>query len=287
MLKCYACDLSIHARCANVSDSIVSELGEEKGLHFYCDSHRSISVSKLLKTISRLQSFHVELKMLTDQYKEVLEMTSVSELRKIDAVKKPSTASPNPDSLRLHRSKRQYDSSYDHKKNNKRTKNMNDSKSKVSPTSVPSHMEVGESSISVVPSSPIDVSNANQRSFSSVVKQPVLQNRDVEVIEDKVGFSFSAVPPVKKIFVSRLPPDITTEVIKEHILTRLNKADVFLNIIKLPMKEGASYSSMILNVGHNHEVFDKIVSSSFWPPYTIVHEDVPREQRSKNQHLKN
>lgn len=269
MLKCYVCSVNIHATCAKVSDSTANELCEENGLHFYCAAHRSISVSALLKTICRLQSFHVELKMLTDQYKDVLELTSVSELRKLEALYKKIVPNTNTRALRSSTKRQQESSLASNKRAKKNQRNI-----------LPTDSDKVESS------SPCSRIQNNINGSNEILTSAVSAVNEITVEKpsntNENEFGFSAVPPPKKIFVSRLPPDISVDVIRNHVESRLGRSDVFLDIIRLPTRDGSLYSSMILNVGHNLDVFSKVVNESFWPRHTIVHEDIPREQRNKS-----
>uniref|UniRef100_T1GMX2 Uncharacterized protein n=1 Tax=Megaselia scalaris TaxID=36166 RepID=T1GMX2_MEGSC len=94
---------------------MADKISRDRGFHYYCEKHRNISVSELLKKLAKLQSFHVELKLLTDKYKDILEAPVVSDLRKLEKEKltEISTDSPSTNMGRGLRSssKRQVDSS--------------------------------------------------------------------------------------------------------------------------------------------------------------------------------
>lgn len=280
MLKCYACDLKFHASCANVSESTANELLLVNGLHFYCAEHRIITVSDLLKKISKLQSFHVELKSLVDQYKDVLEMTPVSELWKLDGRKGKAVQSPSlePELLLRSGTKRQVDCPPIIIKRKKQHQ-----VSKQAPVvDLTSSSASGLSENNNTQQVPETEIVQNVPSFSSVVANKTVQNNEVSA-EPVQEFVFSAVPPLRKVFVSRLPTDLSTDVIRNHIKTRLKMPNMFLDVMKLPVRDGAPYSSMIINVGHNEDVFNAVMDHGFWPQNTVVRADIPRELRMKKR----
>lgn len=86
------------------------------------------------------------------------------------------------------------------------------------------------------------------------------------------GFEFSAVKPKKRIFVSRLPLDITEDVLTRHIQNRLRNFDVPTEISILSKRRDATYSSALIHVGENEEIFRLVNRTDFWPPQTIVHQ---------------
>lgn len=90
--------------------------------------------------------------------------------------------------------------------------------------------------------------------------------------EGMESFEFSAVLPMKKIFVSRLPVAITEDVVKRHIVKRLPACSDSLRISILPGKRYADYSSAIISVGRDEVSFQMINRSEFWPPETVVHQ---------------
>lgn len=85
-------------------------------------------------------------------------------------------------------------------------------------------------------------------------------------------FEFSAVLPMKKVFVSRLPLGITKDILERHILKRLPNCSDSLSISFLDPRRNVDYSSVLLSVGRNEEHFRIICSDDFWPPATIVHQ---------------
>lgn len=85
-------------------------------------------------------------------------------------------------------------------------------------------------------------------------------------------FEFAAVRPVKKIFVSRLPPDINIDVLKRHVLRRVPSCGNDLVIAILNGKTKNKYSSALISVGQNDDFFRMINSQSFWPSEIIVHQ---------------
>lgn len=91
------------------------------------------------------------------------------------------------------------------------------------------------------------------------------------------GFEFSAVRPKKRIFISRLPTDISEDVLNRHIRNRLNSPDVPIEVTMLSNRRNASYSSALIYVGEIKEIFDKVNHANFWPPLTVVHEHRPRK----------
>lgn len=264
MIKCTACDLKFHPKCAKVNESVAEELCQENGLQFYCEAHRFISVAELLKKISKLQSFHVELKLLMDRYKEVLEMTSVSELRKLDVLKEKTTQSPSSNVSREVRAS---------------TKRQTELVPEVKKKPKKSNQTVATNIVAVPQKSNVD--SHEIQTFATVTKMDSGLNNDLttEPIEIVPDFSFTAIPPVQKVFVSRLPTELTTDIIKNHVISRLKNPNLFLNVTKLPLRNGAQYSSMVLNFGHNEDVIGPVMSEDFWPRNTLVRLDIPRELR--------
>lgn len=90
-------------------------------------------------------------------------------------------------------------------------------------------------------------------------------------------FEFAAVRPVKRIFVSRLPPDIGDEVLKRHILRRIPSCEGDLNISILQARRNNKYSSALISIGRDENAFNVINSANCWPPETVVHEHRPKK----------
>lgn len=95
-------------------------------------------------------------------------------------------------------------------------------------------------------------------------------------------FEFAAVRPFKKVFISRLPPTITDDILKRHVLKRIPRCENLLEISMLPGRKNAKYSSALISVGRDEDAFRLINSGNFWPPETIVH-----EHRLNNNHRSN
>ena len=89
--------------------------------------------------------------------------------------------------------------------------------------------------------------------------------------EEPGEFEFTAVKPVRRIFVSRLPQSISEDVLKRHILKRVPECAQNLQISILPTKKNVNYSSVLISVGSDERVFQSVNSNNFWPPGTIVH----------------
>lgn len=73
-------------------------------------------------------------------------------------------------------------------------------------------------------------SDSSEFEFVAVINQPTLRNTTMEV----ENFEYSAVKPVKRVFVSRLPADLSYTVLRRHILKRLPGCETTLDIAWLP-----------------------------------------------------
>lgn len=89
------------------------------------------------------------------------------------------------------------------------------------------------------------------------------------------NFEFAAVKPMKRVFVSRLPNDLSDEVLRRHILSRLPACEKSLEISVLPGRHKAAYKSVLISTGR--DALRSINSKDFWPPETIVHQHRPRK----------
>lgn len=311
LVNCAVCKESYHIKCIAPNSTIkdFDALLTTPGFYFYCKNHHHLSVHNLIKRLSSIEEkfkkcFSDVNEELTQFHKSIQDCgmqdlptvddsTPIGNAPQPEVVNEPTVTKkallPEEKSSRVTTRNQHLKRKNGEAVSNdeaKRLKNLsttvgdvrvNGTGSNGTPlNSVESSPEVVVVSDTDVPSGPV-----NEVSFAAVVQGGISSERDEGVAKVvQQPFGFTAVPPVKKIFVSRLPPDITTETIRAHVLSRLNCPNMFLNVTKLPLREGAQYSSMILNLGHNEDHFETILKDSFWPRNTVVHPDIPREMRA-------
>lgn len=81
----------------------------------------------------------------------------------------------------------------------------------------------------------------------------------------------TVVPPPKSIFISRLGVDVSVEQVEKFIKTKIPSAIDF-SIRKMKFRIPKGYSSFVINMGNNINLFNMVVDQSFWPAVTIVKE---------------
>lgn len=81
----------------------------------------------------------------------------------------------------------------------------------------------------------------------------------------------TVVPPPKSIFISRLGVDVSTEQVEKFIKTKIPTA-VDFSIRKMMFRTSKGYSSFVINMGNNINLFNMVVDQSFWPALTMVKE---------------
>lgn len=79
------------------------------------------------------------------------------------------------------------------------------------------------------------------------------------------------VPPPKSIFLSRLGVDVTTEQVKKFITTKIPAAQR-ISVRKMLFRGPRNYSSFVVDVGNDLNLFNDVVQQAFWPELTLVKE---------------
>lgn len=71
MINCFACDANFHAKCIGLNGNMADKISADTGFHYYCDSHKNISVKSLLKKLSCFQNLNLKLKQLLEEFSEM------------------------------------------------------------------------------------------------------------------------------------------------------------------------------------------------------------------------
>lgn len=108
-------------------------------------------------------------------------------------------------------------------------------------------------------------------STSSTVENQ--QSTPPESISNNLELELIAIVPVKKIFLSNFPSETTDKAIQNHIRRKI-PAEHLENVVvdKMDLNGDRKYSSFIVTVGDNLEIFNKMIEPTFWPAHSIVHE---------------
>lgn len=86
-----------------------------------------------------------------------------------------------------------------------------------------------------------------------------------------VECGITVVPPPKSIFLSRLGVDVSTDQVKMFITTKIPSAQN-ISIRKMLFRGPRNYSSFVVDVGNDLNLFNDVVQQSFWPELTVVRE---------------
>lgn len=107
--------------------------------------------------------------------------------------------------------------------------------------------------------------------------QDIEQNSELEALvgveptAEQLENELVALGRPKSLFLSGLPPATTDKAIKNHILKKLPGFQIdSITISKMTTK--GNYSSFVVNMGTDENLFNMLNSTELWPQGTIVHE---------------
>lgn len=283
MIRCFACDKQFHAKCIKINGSFADKITHDRGFHYYCELHRDLSVSDLLKKIAKLQTFHVEMKMMMDKYKDVLELQPVSELKRLENIRVTVPSAVESSGRKLRNSTKRLTSELASTDQHKKKK-VNRQETEFMPI-----MEVDDAGPSCENSQPCEIVNVfdSLQSIESirpiapitnVISESALpSSNDVEIVAPILN----CVPRKKSIFLSGCDANTTVEDINNFINFYTGRLDN-LNIRKMNFREPKLYSSFVIDVGRDEQLFQKVCTSNFWPKNSIVREyDFFRKRQTK------
>lgn len=276
MIHCFACDKQFHAKCIKINGNLADKIKHDRGFHYYCELHRDLSVSDLLKKIAKLQSFHVEMKLMMDKYKEVLDMNPESELKRLDTIKdvmSMTSSSIAPSASRKLRSSTKKPSA-----NVASTDQQKKKKSDTSQTELPLLIEIDDTACDASePSISVDVSayscttgslpESRVDILSTATFAPTCQSRENILVPPKLN----CVPRKKSVFLSGCDVATTVQEINDFINFYTGSQND-LNIRKMKFRDPKQYSSFVIDVGRNEQLFEKLCAANFWPKNSIVRE---------------
>lgn len=264
MVICFACDETFHAKCLGLNGNLADKITHERGIHFYCERHRSISVSDLLKKLSKLQEFHRKFSLLVGEYDDVLnaDFSSINQsLRRehpvislVEELPRKSTRiaaknipnySPNTES---------------NKKSTSRNMTLSIPDTPIAPETPVAQAEV--------PAEPLLTSTSD-----------ILALQAHQHVDDQDDILVAAAPE-KAVFVSRLQSDTTVEAVRNYIGKRYNVSNITgFHIHKLRSDPSSSFSSFKIFVGHCENLFLTLTNEQFWPGNVIAREFFRRRKR--------
>lgn len=123
------------------------------------------------------------------------------------------------------------------------------------------------SSSQVVPSS---LPSASPRDNSDELLRVNTQSPASESPEVLCGIT--VVPPPKAIFLSRLGVEVTNVQVQQFIKTKMKTDDCNFTVRKMLFRTPRNYSSFVVNIPNDTDLFNAIIKPGFWPELTVVNE---------------
>ena len=121
------------------------------------------------------------------------------------------------------------------------------------------------------------------------VKASSLSAHSNSVTQINLENELFALTPQMKVFVSNLPLETSTKAIENHIAKTV--PNVYANNVvveKFQFASNRSYSSFVIKIVNQKEIFDALIDPASWPQFTIVHEyrqNFRRNQRRNHRRM--
>ena len=288
MIHCFACNAFFHIHCIGLPAEMAHKMGTDTGFHYYCESHRNLSISSLLLKMTKMQSLNMDLKQLMENYESVINVNFDDLYANLETAKENNFVSTGDDvsSLELLPSPLLQPQS-SKKPIKKKTNSL--LKSTLTPnrrntTNVTVNRGTSGTRNKRTPGTSVKNATINDvNSASQLVQTPLEIPSTVPVETEDVGPGIEApqtsvsvpllncVAPSRSIFLSGLnvetSVDDITNYINYHASNELN-----IPIRKMQFKSVRPYSSFVLNIGRNEKLFTDLCNVKFWPCNAIVRE---------------
>ncbi|KAL5274973.1 hypothetical protein ACFFRR_001151 [Megaselia abdita] len=293
VIHCSVCCGAFHFKCMfpEVPESILQHIVCMKGYEWYCPSDRELTASKLLDRLSLAQS---ELMRKQTNFEDIFQPTI-----------NVQTTEPETEVRRILRPRKRGKTNATEVEcpvPTKRNTVLNVLEpSSSSTTSLSKGYAKQAVNIQLEPVISNCTSNCDQPripSYSTVLTNaPAISSVSAATQPDVVAspaseaptgsdaprFTFEAIAPARRVFVSRLKGTcISNEMMENHLKSFLPNYNVDeYRVEKLNLSEVKKYTSFIIHTGQNDGLFDALHNMRIWPRGTIVHEFFPRRPSPK------
>lgn len=292
MINCFACDANFHAKCIGLNGNMADKINADSGFHYYCESHKNISVKTVLYKLSCFQKLNQQLKTLLDEF------TSLSNYNADELLKNLETRQSSNDDVfsnftSFEKRPTRSDSNNNHNKKELKRKTNNESgiPPKIAKEQQSSNLTpVNHQNINGAPtpsSSELSMNNVIDETFiSSVTMNVALQNSSTEnhtpLPTQNGKLRIAQKPPkLKSIYVSRLDINTDENEVKTY-LSNVAGPDIVkdLKIFKLNSSRNKYFSSFKIIC---HEAVFEMITRFFIDDGAIAREFVYNTVNISNQ----
>ena len=271
-VHCVVCSASFHYKCVlpKVTVKATDEIVKSINFHFYCDSHRNLSVHKLLSTMDSLER---KFKMCMKSMEEMSEELSTHKNNLNNFVYNKTASSVSQDSSHIV------------------NENLASNTGSTTPTVLPEDEGAHSSSQQVRSRSstprfltvPTTVPVSPTPLASPIYLSPLSPNAPITLTPATSNGELIAAIPQKTIFVTGLDVNTGTDVVKQYIQSRYDVSNVQgFHVHKMRVDASKGYSSFKIFLGRNELMFNNLLKRDFWPQGISAHEFFRRQPRINN-----